>query len=65
MSSEQKSASTEKKKINLQDAIKQKLAAKKQGFSNNNNSANYSTATKGMKSQLTKKTNNQRKRTGV
>ncbi|WP_042348097.1 hypothetical protein [Bacillus massiliigorillae] len=55
---------TEKKKLSLQELMKQQLAAKKQG-QNKNNKSNYSTATKGLKSQLTKKANNQRKRTGV
>lgn len=53
-----------KKKLSLQEIINQKLAAKKQG-SNKNDTSHYSTATKSLKSQQTKKTNNQRKRTGV
>jgi len=53
-----------KKKLNLQEMINQKLATKKQG-SHTNGTSHYSTETKSLKSQQTKKTNNQRKRTGV
>ncbi|WP_179295374.1 hypothetical protein [Bacillus sp. FJAT-45350] len=56
--------STEKKKVSLQEAIKQKLAEKKQaqaaGKANGWVSSNQT-----MKSQQTKKSNNQRKRRGV
>lgn len=53
--------SNEPKKMTLQEAMKQKLANKKQGTTNKN----FSTETKKMASQLTKKPNNQRKRMGV
>lgn len=65
MSNEQNPAQDSKKKMNLQEAIQQKLAAKKQGKTGGNDNTNFSTKTKGLKSQLTKKANNQRKRTGV
>ncbi|MFZ3588716.1 hypothetical protein ACOI1C_05395 [Bacillus sp. DJP31] len=57
---------TDKKKISLQDAIKQQLANKKQNIENgkaNNNDANSSSQK--MKSQFTKKPNNQRRKTGA
>lgn len=54
---------TEKKKLSLQELMKQQLAAKKQG--KNNSKMNYSTATKVLKNQQTKKANNQSRRTGV
>lgn len=57
--------SNESKKMTLQEAMQQKLAAKKHGNTKGNNSKNFSTATKGMTSQVTKKPNNQRKRMGV
>jgi hypothetical protein len=57
--------SNEQKKMSLQEAMMQKLASKKQGQGNGNSSGNFSTATKSMKSQQTKKANNQRRRTGV
>ncbi len=56
---------SEKKKISLEEAIKRKLAGKKQGNSLER-SGNYSSKNKPtMKSQQTKKANNQRRRTGV
>lgn len=57
--------STTPKKISLQELMQQKLAAKKQANGGNNNNANHSTATKSLKTQLTKKPNNQKRRTGV
>ncbi|WP_456278600.1 hypothetical protein [Bacillus sp. AK128] len=57
---------TEKKKISLQDAIKQQLANKKQnndsGKAGNNGAGNSAPK---MKSQHTKKPNNQRRKTGA
>ena len=53
------------KKISLKEAMKQQLMNKKQGQSGgtfNNAPVKF---TKALKSQQTKKTNNQRKRTGV
>ena len=64
MNNDQKTTQTEKKKLSLQEIINQKLASKKLG-NNKNDTSHYSTATKSLKSQQTKKTNNQRKRTGV
>ena len=64
MNHEQNGNKTEKKKVSLQELMKQQLAAKKQGM-HKNDTSHYSTATKGLKSQQTKKANNQRKRTGV
>ncbi|MBD1379506.1 hypothetical protein [Metabacillus arenae] len=56
---------TERKKISLQEAIKQKLASKQQKQSTEKASNDLVKTTKRLKSQHTKKTNNQRKRTGV
>lgn len=56
-------SSTEKKKISLAEAMKEKLAQKKQQSSSNPNRLVKSTQP--LKSQLTKKPNNQKKRTGV
>ncbi|RXI99842.1 hypothetical protein DS745_13245 [Anaerobacillus alkaliphilus] len=58
------SEQTEKKKISLQDAIKQQLANKKAGNSNQGK-GNWTNQTQSMKSQQTKKINNQRKRQGT
>ncbi|MBM7703410.1 hypothetical protein [Metabacillus iocasae] len=55
--------STEKKKISLQEAMKQKLASKQQNQASNQHGLVKSTQQ--LKSQQTKKTNNQRKRMGV
>ncbi|WP_400163659.1 hypothetical protein ACAF76_011320 [Brevibacillus sp. TJ4] len=53
-------------KISLQEAIKRKLAEKKQSQANANASSFHQKATnQKMKSQNTKKPNNQRRRTGV
>jgi hypothetical protein len=57
--------SNEPKKMSLQEAMMQKLASKKQGQAAGKSNAAFSTETKGMKSQQTKKANNQRRRTGV
>lgn len=57
---------TEKKKISLQDAIKQQLANKKQASENaKGNNKQGSTGSQKMKSQHTKKPNNQRRKTGA
>lgn len=53
------------KKISLEEAIKQKLASKKQQQSLGKSKKSHSTPVKNMQSQQTKKINNQRKRTGV
>lgn len=55
----------DKKKIGLEEAIKQKLASKKQQHSPEKTNTNLVKSTKKLKSQQTKKVNNQRKRTGV
>jgi len=53
-------------KISLQEAIKRKLAEKKQAQSNGRGSShNPKAMNQTMKSQHTKKPNNQRRRTGV
>lgn len=56
--------SNEPKKVSLQELMKQKLASKKQQQSTGHTGLN---AVKDMtkKNQITKKTNNQRKRMGV
>ncbi len=61
MSDQVNQTGTSKKKISLQEAIKQQLARKKNEASTSNNKRNPIQQTK-MQSQQTKKTNNQRKR---
>lgn len=53
-----------KQKVSLQEAIKRKLAEKKQAQANQNNASKGNHQTKAMKSQQTKKPNNQHRRTG-
>ncbi|MFS0783999.1 hypothetical protein [Bacillus sp. 1P06AnD] len=65
MSDEPSQITSVTKKLNLQEAIQLKLAQKKQNQKATQNRDNYTTATKGLKSQQTKKANNQKKRTGV
>ncbi|EJL42896.1 hypothetical protein BAG01nite_08780 [Brevibacillus agri] len=55
----------EKPKISLQEAMKRKLAEKKQAQAQANNPVNQKAKNQSMKSQLTKKPNNQRRRMGV
>ncbi|GGE82751.1 hypothetical protein [Priestia taiwanensis] len=57
--------SNEQKKMSLQEAMMQKLASKKQAQDMGKGNNSFSTETKSMKSQQTKKANNQRRRTGV
>jgi hypothetical protein len=58
--------SEEVKKISLADAIKQKLAQQKQAQKQNQVNGNFSAnQPKSLKTQNTKKVNNQRKRMGV
>ncbi|WP_017726095.1 hypothetical protein [Halalkalibacterium ligniniphilum] len=54
-----------KKKVNLQEAIKQQLERKKQQAAAGKASYKTLQTTKTMKSQQTKKVNNQRKRMGI
>lgn len=56
---------SEKKKISLAEAMKQKLAQKQQQADNSKFENGIVKKTKPLQSQLTKKPNNQRKRTGV
>lgn len=56
---------TPKKKMSLQEAIKLQLENKKTQSSAGTSNTNPLQTTKKMKSQQTKKTNNQRRRTGV
>lgn len=53
------------KKITLEEAIKRKLAQKKEQMSNTKQSNQHSTSVQAMKHQQTKKSNNQKRRTGV
>lgn len=62
---EQGNTTPERKKISLQEAIQQKLAHKKEQQSQGRNNANFSHSNQKMRSQQTKKANNQRRRTGV
>lgn len=57
-------SSTEKKKISLAQAMKDKLAQQKQQQSSGKQNGIVK-STQPLKSQLTKKPNNQKKRTGV
>ncbi|MFV8826248.1 hypothetical protein [Alkalihalobacterium sp. APHAB7] len=63
--SEEKNQTQEKKKINLQDAIKQQLANKKKNQGQGSINSHSSNQPQKMKSQQTKKINNQRKRMGT
>jgi hypothetical protein len=54
-----------KKKISLQEVMKKQMESKKAHTSANHSNAGMSQTTKKMKSQQTKKANNQRRRTGV
>ncbi|WP_409253047.1 hypothetical protein V1502_03690 [Bacillus sp. SCS-153A] len=56
-------SSSEKKKINLAQAMKEKLAQKKQ--QSGGKQTGIVKSTQPLKSQLTKKPNNQKKRTGI
>ncbi len=62
---ERENALPERKKINLQEAIRQKLENKKQAQSAKKPAQHSMKSVPTMKSQLTKKPNNQHKRTGV
>lgn len=55
----------EKKKLSLQELVKQQLEAKKNNAANNKGSLKGDTSTKKMKSQQTKKTSNTRRKMGV
>lgn len=61
---EQAAQEDQPKKITLEEAIKRKLAEKKQEQYNQKNAPKNTTDTKRLKSQNTKKPNNQRRRTG-
>jgi hypothetical protein len=54
-----------KKKVSLQEAIKQQLEAKKNLAAGKNSNASMSQATKKMRSQQTKKPSNTRRKMGV
>ena len=56
---------SENKKLSLADAVKQRLAQKQAISSQDKLETGVVKKTKQLKSQLTKKPNNQRKRTGV
>jgi hypothetical protein len=57
--------SVQRKKISLQEAIKQKMESKLQQQGTGNKAKDYIKTNQTMRSQQTKKQNNQRKRTGV
>lgn len=57
-------AANQPAKISLQEAMKRKLAQKKQEQANAKQSGNLKAGNQTMKSQQTKKANNQRRRTG-
>lgn len=56
---------SENKKISLAEAIKQKLAQKQASSKQSTKETGVVKTAKPLKNQLTKKPNNQRKRTGV
>ncbi|WP_199880509.1 hypothetical protein [Bacillus massiliglaciei] len=56
---------SEPKKMTLAEAVKQKLASQKAGAAQSQKETGVVKKTKPLKNQLTKKPNNQRKRTGV
>jgi hypothetical protein len=66
MSDETKNESTpvETKKMSLKDAIRNKLAQNKQQLMNEKNNPSLKAGNMAAKSQMTKKVNNQRRRTG-
>ncbi|WP_223587818.1 hypothetical protein [Neobacillus bataviensis] len=59
------SQETQKKKISLQEAMKQQLENKKNKAAADNATLNGSQATKKLKSQQTKKVSNSRRKMGV
>lgn len=56
---------SEQKKVSLQDAMKKMLEQKQQAQNGKNKVGGIVKSTKSMSSQLTKKPNNQKRRTGV
>jgi hypothetical protein len=66
MSEEKKNESTssDSKKVSLKDAIRNKLAQNKQQQMNEKNNPSLKAGNMAAKSQMTKKVNNQRRRTG-
>lgn len=56
---------SENKKMSLADAVKQKLAQKQSNTNQATKATGVVKTAKPLKNQLTKKPNNQRKRTGV
>ena len=56
---------TEKKKLSLQELVKQQLEAKKNQVGNTKNNMKGDTSAKKMKSQQTKKASNTRRKMGV
>lgn len=62
---EDKQVEGEKKKISLQEAMKQQLERKKNHSPSNKGKMNGDLSTKKLKSQQTKKTSNTRRKMGV
>ncbi|MED4456353.1 hypothetical protein [Metabacillus fastidiosus] len=62
---ENNQSETQKKKINLQEAIKQQLEIKKNQSPTNKGKKNTNLSTNKMKSQQTSKTSNTRRKMGV
>lgn len=62
---EQNEAAEQPKKLSQAERAKQLIAQKKQGQSGLPGQKNFSTGTQELKSQNTKKVNNQRKKMGV
>lgn len=64
MSTENEQGTAEKKKVSLQDLVKQQLANKKQNQTNNNKAGNAKGSNQRMQSQQTKKPSNTRRKLG-
>ncbi|MEK4229331.1 hypothetical protein [Solibacillus sp. FSL H8-0538] len=62
---ENNQSAPQKKKISLQEAVKQQLESKKNLSSTNKGKKNADLSTKKMKSQQTKKTSNTHRKMGV
>lgn len=61
---EQQSETSQPKKVSLAEAMKRKLAQDKQNKNNEQNSTKLKSGNQTVKSQHTKKPNNQRRKTG-
>ncbi|MGD6857046.1 hypothetical protein [Bacillus infantis] len=65
MSNQENTQNGEKKKVSLQELMKQQLEKKKQAQGNGNQSTKSAAKNQVMKSQMTKKASNTRRKMGV